>query len=132
MQGRQRSLLRREPEPDVRMRLSVPAVAATAVALSLLCVGCDGLLGPSDDRVKALEKEVQDLKVHAAAKSDSGRFQIVNPVPEVLRNTMLLDTVTGKTWLFCSVTDSNGKVLDGTEGTGWCEMSQADGRDLKK
>ena len=61
---------------------------------------CDGLLGPSGRSGQALEKEVEHLKVQAAAKSDSGRFQIANPMPTILRNSMLLDTVTGKTWLF--------------------------------
>jgi hypothetical protein len=125
-------MLRWELESDVRMRLSARLLGATGVVLSVFCLGCDGLLGPSDDRVKALEKEVEHLKVQVAGKSDSGRFQIVNPMPTILRNSMLLDTVTGKTWLFCTITDSNGKALDGTEGTGWCEMSQAVGRDSEK
>jgi len=120
-------MLRWLTEPDVRLRLAA-TIRRTAVAVTLACLGCDGLLGVSNDRVKALEKEVQGLKTALAVKKESGRFQVVNPVPEVLRNTMLLDTVTGKTWLFCSITDNSGKVLSGTEGTGWCEMTQADGR----
>lgn len=56
-----------------------------------------------------------------------GRYQIVNPTPESLRNTMLLDTVTGKTWIVCTLTDG-GKPIDGTEHNGWCLMTQADRR----
>ena len=36
----------------------------------------------------------------------NGRFQIVNGTPDVARNIMLLDTVTGDTWLFCNVAGS--------------------------
>ena len=42
----------------------------------------------------------------------------MNPFPTYLRNTMLLDTVAGKTWLFCTITDERGKALEGT-GRQW-------------
>jgi hypothetical protein len=42
----------------------------------------------------------------------TGRFQIVNPVPSEVHDTMLLDTSTGKTWIMCK----DGEVR------GWCNM----------
>ncbi len=47
----------------------------------------------------------------------NGRFQIVNATPDQTRNIMLLDTVTGDTWLTCT---SDG-------ATGWCPMSRFTG-----
>ena len=45
----------------------------------------------------------------------NGRFQIVNGTPELTRNIMLLDTVTGDTWILCT-----------TEGaSGWCRMPRS-------
>lgn len=49
---------------------------------------------------------------------DTGRFQIVNGTPDMVRNIMLLDTVTGDVWVSCS----------GTDGVrGWCPMPKFDG-----
>lgn len=42
----------------------------------------------------------------------NGRYVIVNGTPELTRNIMLLDTVTGRTWIICTV--------DGTAA--WCFM----------
>lgn len=39
-----------------------------------------------------------------------GRYVIVNPFPQSVRNTMLLDTITGQTWITCS---SGGEIA-------WC------------
>lgn len=46
-----------------------------------------------------------------------GRYQVVNPTPAMTRNTMLLDTVTGQTWVYCDGTDGNS--------VGWCGMVRA-------
>jgi hypothetical protein len=73
-------------------------------------------LNTLSDRVNALEAK-RDREV--------GRYQIVNPVPEGVHNTMLLDTVTGRTWIICTLTD-----VQGTESNGWCDMTQANGRGL--
>jgi|SRR2546425_2082891 len=49
------------------------------------------------------------------AGAPNGRFQIVNGTPDMTRNIMLLDTVTGDTWILCT-----------TEGaTGWCRMPRS-------
>src|SRR2546425_11565329 len=45
----------------------------------------------------------------------NGRFQIGNGTPDMTRNIMLLDTVTGDTWILCT-----------TEGaTGWGRMARS-------
>jgi hypothetical protein len=49
----------------------------------------------------------------AIVQSGVGRYQIVNGTPEMTRNIMLLDTVTGDTWVVCG----NEK-----ETTGWCPL----------
>jgi hypothetical protein len=41
-----------------------------------------------------------------------GRFQIVNPTPDAIINTMLIDTATGQSWQTCK----NG------ERSGWCPL----------
>jgi hypothetical protein len=41
-----------------------------------------------------------------------GRYQVVNPTPEFIRNTMLIDTATGRTWAAC----------DDKQLPGWCPM----------
>jgi hypothetical protein len=45
--------------------------------------------------------------------SSSGRWTIVNGTPELTRNIMLLDTVTGETWVTCS--DTTGTRY-------WCKI----------
>jgi hypothetical protein len=47
----------------------------------------------------------------------NGRFQIVNGTPEMSRNIMLLDTVTGDTWLYCTLVGGSA---------GWCKMSRSE------
>lgn len=42
-----------------------------------------------------------------------GRFQIVNPTPQYLRNVMLIDTVTGESWVSCTSKDDQA---------GWCAL----------
>ena len=49
--------------------------------------------------------------------SDVGRYQVVNGVPSMARNIMLLDTKTGKTWVVCASKDPTVY----TE-TNWCAM----------
>lgn len=44
-----------------------------------------------------------------------GRYQIVNPAPQMRGQFMLLDTSTGNTWLACGTVQ--GEPLDG-----WCKM----------
>jgi hypothetical protein len=49
----------------------------------------------------------------AAVQSGGGRFQIVNGTPEQARNIMLLDSMSGESWIVCT---------DEESGTGWCQM----------
>ena len=58
-----------------------------------------------------------------ASSLTSGRYQIVNPEPEgTARNKiMLLDTATGKSWIYCTTKDEDGGVTPG-----WCAMFQSD------
>ena len=54
----------------------------------------------------------------AASQSGSvGRYTIVNGTPSMARNIMLLDTITGATWLVCG--DPKG------EANGWCPLSRS-------
>lgn len=50
----------------------------------------------------------------------NGRYQIVNGTPEMARNIMLLDSVTGKTWQICG-----GNGAAGDEIASWCPMVRA-------
>lgn len=45
----------------------------------------------------------------------AGRFQVVNPTPDMSRNIMLLDSMTGETWIACDSRDP-----DGSATTQWC------------
>ncbi len=56
----------------------------------------------------------EDRQVVVGPQAFVGRYQIVNGTPDQARNIMLLDTITGETWLSCTV-----------EGAfGWCKMKQ--------
>jgi hypothetical protein len=46
-----------------------------------------------------------------------GRFIIVNGTPDTSRNIMLLDTVTGASWILCHDKDN---------GDGWCRLFRSD------
>lgn len=48
-----------------------------------------------------------------AAAAELGRFQIINGTPQFARTTMLLDTVTGESWILCSTPEA---------GDAWCAM----------
>ena len=50
-----------------------------------------------------------------AQSGGNGRYQIVNGTPEMARNIMLLDTATGKTWVYCGDSDKVGA---------WCPMER--------
>lgn len=52
------------------------------------------------------------------APGSNGRYRILDPTPQYARNTMLLDTQTGRTWLMCSTNDSTTAVT-----TNWCAMT---------
>jgi len=96
--------------------------------IGLLCQGCDQLDGTADKKMKALEARVDELNQKVSTRSDVGRYQVVNPTPEYRGKTMLLDTVTGHTWLICTITDGSGRQAEGAAGEGWCDMTQAYGR----
>lgn len=51
------------------------------------------------------------LFLAAPALAADGRWQIVNPTPNMVRNTMLLDTQTGQAWVTC---------LDDAGHVAWC------------
>lgn len=88
------------------------------LAPALTLAACSDELG-SADRMNALERRLADLEKRASAQ----RYQIVNPTPEYIRNTMLLDTATGRTWIYCTLTDATGKTIEGTKANSWCDMS---------
>jgi hypothetical protein len=75
------------------------AVAGAALAVVLVLVGL----------VYGQARTPLPVPVTASA----GRFHVVNGTPELTKNIMLLDSVTGETWIYCS--DTNGV-------TGWCYM----------
>lgn len=50
--------------------------------------------------------------------SSAGRWQVVNGTPDMARNIMLLDSVTGQTWIACT----------GEAGNSWCYMPRTDHR----
>jgi hypothetical protein len=48
----------------------------------------------------------------------TGRYQVVNGTPEIARNIMLLDTVTGDSWILC---------VGVNDETTWCKIPRSDG-----
>ncbi len=46
-------------------------------------------------------------------RNRSGRWQIVNGTPELAQNMMLLDTLTGDSWVICSASEGERK---------WCTV----------
>ena len=58
-----------------------------------------------------------------AQSSYVGRYQVVNGTPQFARNIMLLDTVTGMTWVYCNASDGSDTwcyvpvSMSGTKGT---------------
>ena len=98
------------------------------LTVGLLCQGCDQLDGTADRKMKALEARVDELQQKVNTRSEVGRYQVVNPMPDRRYNTMLLDTVTGRTWITCNILGEDGKPIAGTESSGWCDMTQATGR----
>jgi len=107
------------PDPSSRTGL-----IAFALALGFAASGCDRLWGSPDQRVEILEHRIAQLE----GKGSVGRYQVVDPTPGVVRNALLLDTVTGHTWIACTIVGDGGKPIEGTESNGWCSMSQAAGR----
>ena len=47
---------------------------------------------------------------------DVGRFQVVNGTPQLAANIMLLDTVTGDSWVLCNSTQA---------GDVWCKVERS-------
>jgi hypothetical protein len=105
--------------------------ALLLVVGATLALGCEPWKTPTDVRIDALaarlDGRLHGLEQRIGAPIPLGRYQIVNPVPSIMRGTMLLDTATGHTWQICQLTD-NGVPIKGVEGSGWCEMTQANGR----
>lgn len=46
-------------------------------------------------------------------QTQGGRWQIINPTPELARHIMLLDTITGESWVMCRGPNNEA---------GWCRM----------
>lgn len=50
--------------------------------------------------------DVREAQKSLGAKGWPGRYQIVNPTPQYVGRTMLLDTETGATWIVCGKSDA--------------------------
>jgi hypothetical protein len=98
------------------------------ITIGFLCQGCDQLDGTADRKAKALEARVDELQQKVNSRNDVGRYQVVNPSPQFRGDAILLDTVTGHTWITCNIVGGDGKLIAGTESHGWCDMTQATGR----
>lgn len=59
----------------------------------------------------------QVAKPATAVPSVAGRYQVVNGTPDQARHIMLLDTLTGDTWMICDRSDNS---------TAWCKMPRVD------
>lgn len=55
-------------------------------------------------------------KAPAQVQTSGGRWQVVNPTPEMARNIMLLDSQTGETYVMC---------IDADGASGWCLMQRS-------
>lgn len=79
-------------------------------------VGKEAVERAEADRAERAEQLEQAKKSRLALVT--GRYQVVNPTPQMARNIMLLDTWTGTTLINCV----------GTHGvSGWCEMPSWEG-----
>lgn len=56
-------------------------------------------------------------------KQTIGRFQIVNGTPQMTQNIMLLDTVTGDSWIICANKDRE---------TLWCKIEKSESAGVGK
>src|SRR5689334_21579834 len=65
-------------------------------------------------RVPATQPVVQA----AVRTSEVGRYQIINGTPQFAINIMLLDTVTGDSWIKCASPDA---------GDNWCSVLRLEG-----
>ncbi len=94
--------------------------------LASVSIGCSGFPTPYKNAEATVPSAVRlaadgpggitDLANQLTTKrQDVGRFQIVNGTPGVTANIMLLDTVTGESWLLCPGTGGNEDRL-------WCQM----------
>lgn len=68
--------------------------------------------------VGALARKSASAAPPASVASIAGRWQVVNGTPDMARNIMLLDSVTGQTWIACTSEDGNS----------WCYMPRTDHR----
>lgn len=85
------------------------AVLALAVsaAVTVLSVG-------TWERIQNSKAIADGLK--NVSPTEIGRYQVTNPTPSIARNSMLLDTATGQTWVLC---------LTPTSETEWCAMDRS-------
>ena len=59
-----------------------------------------------------------DLQIVRRPGNDVGRYQVVNGTPQYAKNIMLLDTVTGESWISCE--GDRGATL-------WCKIPLSNG-----
>ena len=77
-----------------------------AAVLVLLVYGC------TQEEPKS-QVTTQPAPETPSRNPEIGRYQVTNGTPSMSRNIMLLDTVTGHTWILC--TDQGGN-------SAWCKM----------
>lgn len=92
-------------------------IALTAV-LSVFFVLLSGETRSHAQMPKPLSPEI-------VASSSPGRFQIVNGTPDLARNIMLLDTVTGDSWITCR--SDIGNPVGHSYADGWCPLPKFTG-----
>ena len=91
------------------------------VALVLALVACTAQESGVEGRIEAQSKQLAEIQANLKpleeGRKDVGRFQVMNGTPSFIRNIMLVDTVTGRTWLTCETKQSETVV-----NTNWCAM----------
>jgi len=66
------------------------------------------LLLASTVLVRFGEAQTANPAPRPVAAQPNGRWQVINPTPEFVGHTMLLDTQTGRTWKVCTVDKKDG------------------------
>lgn len=85
---------------------------------ALIGVVTGGILVAVAGGFVSAQTRIAPVPIASVAGPAAGRYQIVNGTPEFAANIMLLDTVTGDSWVKCA--SENVGAL-------WCSMPKSDG-----
>jgi hypothetical protein len=106
-----------------RVLTSRPALAGV-FAVTILCCGCRYLREGDFAEREAAAQEAQTKQRQQALEAQPGRWVVVNPTPQFVSNTLLLDTATGDTWARCALGQEDAEFFPTEGNIGWCGKLQ--------